>query len=62
MKGSMDWEAVLQSQLSDFCVFSCSVKWQGFSTSVNQKLGITIFTWARQLLSFLGLQTWRDEV
>lgn len=39
-----------------------SVKQQGFSTNVNQKLGITIFTWGRQLLSFLVLQTWKNEV
>lgn len=62
MKGSKDQEVGLQSHLSDFCVLSRSVKWQGFPTSVNQKIGITIFTWARQLLSFLGLQTWKNEV
>lgn len=41
---------------------SCSVKMASFSTSVNQKVRITIFTWARQLLSFHGLQTGKNEV
>lgn len=33
-----------------------------FFSSVNQKLEITIFTWGRQLLSFLVLQALKNEV
>jgi len=50
MYGLGNWVAILI--LRFLSVPSHSIKWQGFSTSVNQKLEITIFTEGRQLLSF----------